>query len=348
MQQQKIDGADFIKSIDLSPEAFYAALGEAKRLGLYYEGHLSKGVPAAKAAEEGMRAIEHLGAGEGLLIDCSTEEAVVRRSMAQIPIALSPADAPSGAAVMNQRIALASPALAASLSDPTYLQRVEHLIDTYSEAKCRRLAKVFVTHHTWQVPTLIRLRTAAFANDAFYTSSPDLRYASPAMRLLWEAVAHRYSSELSPKAQETLHRSFTLQTKITRLFDQAGVKMLAGSDFGGSVWEVAGFSLHQEFDLLSEAGLTPLRVLQMTTLNGAEFYGRQSTAGSVEEGKDANLVLLDENPIQSVQNLHKINGVIRAGVYYSADALASLRQQAAEHLALVPSPVVSAKDMPDY
>lgn len=141
------------------------------------------------------------------------------------------------------------------------------------------------------------------------------------MRRLWETVAQQYSAGLSPNAKETLHRMFALQSKITRLFDQAGVKMLAGSDCGGSAWGVFGVSLHQEFDLLAEAGISPLKVLQMTTLNGAEFYGRQANAGSVEEGKGADLVLLDEDPMKSVQNLHKINAVVRGGIYYSSDAL---------------------------
>jgi imidazolonepropionase-like amidohydrolase len=342
LQKQKAQGADFIKTIDLTPEVFFASLAEAKQLGLPYEGHLSKGVSAAKASEEGMRSIEHLGAGEGLLVDCSTDEAAVRKAIEQIPIILSPADASSKAGARNLQIALAAPILASSLSDPTLLPRVQHLIDTYSEEKCRKLAEVFIAHQTWQVPTLIRLRTAAFADDAFYTENPDLHYASPAARQLWETVAERYST-LSPDAKQTLHRMFALQMKITRLFDQAGVKMLAGSDVGGSVWEIPGVSLHQEFDLLAEAGLSPLRILQMTTLNGAEFYGRQATAGSVEEGKDANLVLLEANPIESVQNLHKIHAVVRAGVYYSSDALDALKQQAAEHLASAPNPDGSPK-----
>lgn len=343
VQKQKTQGADFIKVIDVTPEAFFASLDEANRLGLPYEGHLPKGVPAAEASEKGMRSIEHLGAGEGLMVDCSTDEAAVRQQILHLPIVLSPADASSGAGLMNLRIALASPSVATSLSDPTYIPRLQHLIDTFSEAKCRRLAEVFVAHHTWQVPTLIRLRTAAFVDDPAYTHNPDLRYASPATRKIWETVAERYATKLSPDAKDTLHRSFTLQMKITGLFDQAGVPMLAGSDSAGAVWEIVGQSLHQELDLLAQAGISPLKVLQMITINGAEFYGRQATAGSVEAGKDANLVLLDHNPIESVQNLHTLNAVIRAGRYYSSNDLASLRQQAAERLVSTPATADAAK-----
>jgi imidazolonepropionase-like amidohydrolase len=332
VQKQKKEGADFIKTIQVSPDAFFASLAEANRQGLPYEGHLSLGVSATKASEAGMRAIEHLGAGEGMLVDCSSDEAAVRQAITSQPALTSAAQAASGAAaILNQKIGLASPVLASSLSDPGYIQQTQHLIDTYSEPKCRALAQTFIDHQTWQTPTLIRLRTAAFADDPFYSSNPDLHYASPESLQLWHTVAERYS-RLSPEAQATLHSAFALQMKITQLFDEAGVQMLAGSDCGGSVWEVFGASLHEEFDLLAQAGLSPLKVLQMTTLNGARFYDRQATAGSVDEGKEANLVLLDANPVESVQNLHKVYAVVRGGKFYSTDALKALKQKVAEDL----------------
>ena len=107
--------------------------------------------------------------------------------------------------------------------------------------------------------------------------------------------------------------------------------MMTGSDFGGG-WVVPGVSLHQEFDLLEKAGLTPLRILQMTTWNGAEFLKRESTMGTVEEGKDANLVLLDANPLESVQSLHTIHAVVRAGSLYSRQCLEGLKEQVAGHI----------------
>jgi imidazolonepropionase-like amidohydrolase len=68
------------------------------------------------------------------------------------------------------------------------------------------------------------------------------------------------------------------------VFKRAGVKMLAGSDFGGG-WCIPGAALHQEFELLQDAGLSPLEILQMATLNGAKFLGHEDSMGSVAEGK---------------------------------------------------------------
>jgi imidazolonepropionase-like amidohydrolase len=123
-----------------------------------------------------------------------------------------------------------------------------------------------------------------------------------------------------------------LELKMTKIFDESGVKMLTGSDYGGG-WVVPGVSLHQEFDLLNDAGLTPLKILQMTTLLPAEFLGRQSTMGSVEPGMKANLVLLSGNPVQTVRSLHTIEGVVREGRYYAAADLEKLKTLAAENAA---------------
>jgi imidazolonepropionase-like amidohydrolase len=91
--------------------------------------------------------------------------------------------------------------------------------------------------------------------------------------------------------------------------------MLAGSDACGAVWEIPGYALHQEFDLLAEAGLAPLRILQMTTLN--------------EVGKNADLVLLGANPVEDAAHLHDVAGVVRAGRYYSAAELDGIKRHVA-------------------
>ncbi|OMF27773.1 amidohydrolase family protein [Paenibacillus sp. FSL H8-0259] len=88
----------------------------------------------------------------------------------------------------------------------------------------------------------------------------------------------------------------------------------------------AGNSIHQEFDELEKAGISPLHVLQMATLNGAEFLERLDDMGTVEAGKNADLVILDANPLESVQNLHKIDAVIRAGSYHGQEELNSIKK----------------------
>jgi imidazolonepropionase-like amidohydrolase len=77
-------------------------------------------------------------------------------------------------------------------------------------------------------------------------------------------------------------------------------------------------------------------VLQSTTIDGAKFLGLQTANGTVEGGKNANLVLLDEDPIKSVSNLNKIYGVVRAGKFYSRADLDALLMRVEDRAAATP------------
>jgi imidazolonepropionase-like amidohydrolase len=90
-----------------------------------------------------------------------------------------------------------------------------------------------------------------------------------------------------------------------------------------------GLTLRQEFGELAKAGLSPLKILQMTTTDPADYLGRRDSMGTVEPGRDADLVVLDANPLDSVENLHQINAVVRAGKHYSAADLAALKAKVA-------------------
>ena len=331
VDKQKAEGADFIKTIDVSVPVFFAALDEATKQGLAYDGHLSTGVDALKASEAGMRGIEHLGPQETMLISCSTDEGAMRDAIAKRLQAMAAAPPPVAAPSALTKAATSNPTLSRALQDPASFAKLQHVVDTYSEEKCRKAAAVFVAHHTWQIPTLIRLRTAQFGDDPVYINDPNLVYVAAATRDLWSGIATQFTAKISLANKETLKQFYALQLKVAKLFDDAGVKMLAGSDFGG-MWLVAGFSLHQEFDQLQAAGFKPLRVLQMTTLDAAEFLNRSATDGTVDVGKNANLVLLDGDPTQSIANLHKVAGLVRAGQYYSADQLEALKKHVASNM----------------
>ena len=131
--------------------------------------------------------------------------------------------------------------------------------------------------------------------------------------------------ERTPEASKATYRQlYDYDLRMMAQFRQAGVKIVAGSDLGGGLI-VAGFGLHQEFRELAKAGLSPLEVLQATTLNGAEFLRRQAAMGTVDVGKNADLVLLDDNPIASVENLDKIWGVVLKGRYFPKSALDKMK-----------------------
>lgn len=85
-----------------------------------------------------------------------------------------------------------------------------------------------------------------------------------------------------------------------------------------------GFSLHEELQLFVSAGLSPMEALRTATLRAVDFLGIQRDFGSVEEGKIANLVLLDANPADDIRNTQKIRGVILRGKFFNRENLDGL------------------------
>jgi imidazolonepropionase-like amidohydrolase len=322
LQEQKAAGADFFKLIAGNRESVLAILAEAKVQGLDVAGHLSPSVSALESSNAGWKSIEHLGAGMGLMLDCANDEAAIRSALSSGQGARGPFPPTS---ILSPRI------YDGALNAPFY-QRVQ---GTYNEIKCQALAQAFVKNRTWQVPTLIRARTQIYGDALLYTNDPNLQYLDKTTRALWAKLGKDFTFALPATAVATLRRYYDLHLSMTKMMKQSGVKMLTGSDVGG-IWVIPGFSLHQEFRELATAGLTPLEILQMTTLNGAEFMKREATMGTVEVGKNADLVLLEANPIADVVNLSKINGVFLRGKYFSKSALDQLKSTAAQAQAQQP------------
>jgi tetratricopeptide (TPR) repeat protein len=98
------------------------------------------------------------------------------------------------------------------------------------------------------------------------------------------------------------------------------VGILAGTD-SQNPYTFYGFSLHDELGLLVQAGLSPMQALQAATLNPALFFGMEKDLGTVEQGKIADLVLLDANPLEAIANTKKIDAVVYAGQLYTRVAL---------------------------
>jgi imidazolonepropionase-like amidohydrolase len=93
---------------------------------------------------------------------------------------------------------------------------------------------------------------------------------------------------------------------------RAGVEFLAGTD-SPSLFIMPGTGLHKELELFVRAGFTPLEALQTATLNPARYLGLQERLGTVEEGKIADLVILDADPLESISNTQKIYAVVFHG-----------------------------------
>jgi hypothetical protein len=326
IRQQKRDGADFIKIGLVSPAVFFAAIVDAKRVGLPALGHLQEGVDTAQASRAGFRSIEHLGPGDTIWAACSTQEtALLADALLHPAMKAPPFKIPTFVqTIMARRMQklLINPVAFEAPADAT---RLQHAFDTYSAEKCLALAALFVADDTWNVPTLVRLKTQELADSEEYQRDPYLPYIPEDSVKEWREVTNKFR-KLPPAMHATFREAYRRQLALTKLLSEAGVPMMAGTDGSG---QAPGQSLTQEFDELATAGLSPLKILQMTTLYPTRFLGRTSHMGSVAPGADADLVLLDADPIASVQNMHRIVGVVRAGTYHSRQDLDALAARVA-------------------
>lgn len=317
VQAQKAYGAGFIKTIGATRDATLALLAEARKQGLGVAGHLNPTLSAKDSANAGWRAVEHLGGSStGMLLDCSSDEDALR------------------ALILSGNGAATPPLLPTWSATPANANIYQRVYDSYDAAKCATVAQVFAKSETWHIPTLIRNRTMRFVDDAAYRKDPNLVYVSPATRLTWDTAAQRQLDSVPAVNIALFHRYFDRELSLAKVLKQNGVKMMTGSDTSihpvlSATWVVPGIALHQEFALLAQAGLAPLEILQMTTLNGAQFLSRESTMGSVEEGRNADLVLLEANPVESTANLDKIAGVFLKGKYLPAATLARMKSDVA-------------------
>ena len=100
---------------------------------------------------------------------------------------------------------------------------------------------------------------------------------------------------------------------------------MAGSDSGAfNSYTYPGISLHKELQVMVENGISPLDALRTSTVNGAKFLNQTDEYGSISEGKVSDLVILDENPLENIENTQKIYSVIKGTQVFSKRQLQEL------------------------
>jgi imidazolonepropionase-like amidohydrolase len=171
------------------------------------------------------------------------------------------------------------------------------------------------------------------AYTAILDESADLDavLARPELKLVTEEVKQRYSWYRAkntrarrlhaPNALAKLRMGLAFQRRLVRAFRDSSVALLSGTDAGGDIPMVPGWSLHDELADLVTAGLTPYQALRAGTATAGEFFTRNFHAepsGTITPGARADLVLLDANPLADIRNTRRIRGVVVRGTWTSA------------------------------
>src|SRR5438270_2337587 len=192
--------------------------------------------------------------------------------------------------------------------------------------------KLLKDRHTILCPTLVVFERygRTFANKLNLTpeekawGNPEVIASLDVTKIPPEKLPERIKTALA-KPEETLERikkTYDVAFKNLKTLEDAGVTIAAGTD-AGNIGTIHGPALFREFQLMKEAGLTPMQILQGATSNAAQLFGGETGGhiGRIEKGYFADLVVLNSNPADNIAHASDIESVIKNGVLYPANNL---------------------------
>jgi len=291
------NGADGIKFFGSEPEIMTAALDENKKLGLGSACHHAQ-LSVARwnvlhSARAGLTSMEHwYGLPEALFDD---------KTVQNYPL------------------------------DYNY-QNEQHRFEEAGKL-WEQAAKPYSTHWNNVMNELLELDFTLDPTFNIYEASRDLQrarraewhetYTLPSLWKFYEPskISHgSYWHYWGTEQEVAWKNNFQLWMTFINEYKNRGGRVTAGSD-SGFIYQLYGFAYIRELELLSEAGFQPLEVIRSATLNGAEALGWDDKIGSIQIGKLADFVIVEENPLQNLKVLYgtgaikltESNEVVRVG-----------------------------------
>lgn len=297
VRENKSKGADGVKFFGAPPEIMAAALDENKKLGLRSACHHAQMDVARwnvlKSARAGLTTMEHwYGLPEALFTDRTVQHYPLDynyqneqhrfKEAGRLWTQAAPPHSEHWNKVMNELIELDF------TIDPTF--------NIYEASRDLQRTRRLEWHEEFTMPSLWR----------FYMPS----------KISHGSYWHFWGTE----EEVAWKKNYELWMTFINEYKNRGGRVTAGSD-SGFIYQLYGFAYVRELELLREAGFHPLEVIRSATLNGAEALGMGDKIGSVEVGKLADFVIVEENPLQNLKVLYgtgaikltEENEVVRVG-----------------------------------
>lgn len=111
---------------------------------------------------------------------------------------------------------------------------------------------------------------------------------------------------------------FSNMVKFTGLAHKAGAKIVVGSHTWVRYADL-GFAYFREMELLQDAGMTPMDIIQSATIHNADFFRIAERVGTIEKGKLADLMLVEGDPLKDIRAMRNVKRVMLNGVWIEAD-----------------------------
>ena len=297
VQENAKKGADGVKFFGAAPEIMQAALEENKRLGLGSACHHAQMSVARwnvlHSARAGLTSMEHWYGLPEALFDNRTVQ-----------------DYPADYNYQNEQHRFEE---AGRLWEQAAAPYSEHWNAVMNEL----LELDFTLDPTFNIyeanRDLHRARRAEWHDE--YTLPSLWRFYQPSK------ISHgSYWHEWGTSQEINWRKNYQLWMTFVNEYKNRGGRVTAGSD-SGFIFQLYGFAYVRELELLQEAGFHPLEVIRSATLNGAEALGVADQIGTIEVGKQADMILVSENPLKNLKVLYGTgaikltdkNEVVRAG-----------------------------------
>ncbi|MDJ0657239.1 MAG: amidohydrolase family protein [Xanthomonadales bacterium] len=187
-----------------------------------------------------------------------------------------------------------------------------------NEQQMEKLVAALKDQGTWVVPTeSLMHRFAGLTPTEQVLAEEAMAFVSPGTRRQWQQSVANFTGNPAYDV-DTIQSFLAVRLKMIKALNDAGVGLLLGSD-APQVFQVPGFSMHRELALYVEAGLTNFEALSTGTTQVAKYLGLENQRGQVRAGFDADLVLLDANPLDDISNTRAVHGVMVDGRWFGPD-----------------------------
>ena len=303
VRDQKDGGFDFLKIYSfVSKDEFHKAMRTAKQLGIYTAGHIPFSVGLDGVLSEGMNEIAHIEELDFEFLDFDRTQKLGRVEWFRYIL---------HTATQQHKMLLGT-----DIGDleERHGKNISATVDKL------RIANVPVCTTLTVGEGIVK---KLHKTDAFL-ARPENKYLRKGYLDAFRKGKEKHQLIFKGYEDFALFK-YKLEVLLLKELKKAGVRLLLSTDAGtGGMGIVPGFSIHDELRILLENGFSPYEAIAAGTVNASKVVQKITGAddfGTIEVGKRADLLLIEANPLDNVDNIKKLRGVMAAGRWYSKATL---------------------------
>lgn len=275
-------GSDYVKIYDgnLTKEMFYGILKETEKRGLKATGHMPLSADILEATNLGLDGTEH------------TYYALKSAS----PLNDSLTQLNKGYGMFGE------------------------IFDTYDPKLARQVFKKLAKKDFYITPTqgIVNILSNVATKD--HSQDSLLPYIGDGIIKTYQKRVLGAKRNAKSGRRSIYKDVLTLAKDYIPAMKEEGILLLAGSDCGAfNSYSYPGESLIDELELLVKAGLTPREALTTSIINGPHFFDLDKYYGTLEKGKVADIIILEQNPLENIDNIKTMQSLVTKGVLYQKE-----------------------------